>query len=160
MAIFSTIAAGLGLAKGTVSLVQSVTGKTGTFQNCGQQQQEVAAQFQRFFSQSDLNNLADAHTHGKIRGRTANDVAFHFLGGDDCKVTSSAGQSWSNKVLNLLNQRKSEKQNSQNTGFQTTSSSVSTGFQTTSSSVSSGTAVSNFTPVILIGLLGLLIFRQ
>jgi len=158
MAIFSTIATGLGLAKGTVSLVKSVTGKSGTFQNCGEQQQEVATQFQRFFSQGDLNNLADMHTHGKIRGRSANDIAFHFLGGDDCKVTSSAGQSWSNKVLNLLNQRKAEKQNQrkaekqnlQNTGFQTTSSSGSGG----------GTTVSNFTPVILISLLGLLIFRR
>jgi len=150
MAIFSAIATGLGLAKGTVSLVQGVTGKSETFQNCGQQQQEVATQFQRFFSQGDLNNLADMHTHGKIRGRTANDIAFHFLGGDDCKVTSSAGQSWSNKVLNLLNQRKAEKQNLQNTGFQTTSSSGSGG----------GTTVSNFTPVILISLLGLLIFRR
>lgn len=99
----------IALASGATSKVVSLFRKNKkALTDCGEAQREVERAFREYFTASDLQTIAQWHTHGKLSGSTAGALAFHYLGGDDCKVTSSGGKAWTDRVTSLLEQRITE----------------------------------------------------
>lgn len=150
MALFGAISAGIGIAKGVTNIANSVLGSSSSFSDCGAKQRQVEKQFRQYFTNSDIQILLNQHTHGEIRGRSVSDLAFHFLGGDDCNVTSSAGQRWSSRVASLLNQRKAEQEQK----IQTSN------FANSAQKQNFGSSLNSFLPIASLGLIALLIFRS
>lgn len=72
-------------------------------QSCGQKQRSIANELNRL-PVSELQELARWHrsTFGSDAKPSGNSLARHYLGGGDCKVTSTEGKRFQQKVDNKL----------------------------------------------------------
>lgn len=102
----------LSVATGVLSIGKKLFGGKRRYDSCGDQQRVVADTFRTYLSPSDLNTIADDHlrtVRGELTGRTPYALAFHYLGGDDCQVTTAEGKAWAARVDQLVSRRQAEK---------------------------------------------------
>ena len=127
----ATLAAGaIGIGKtlgvdfgGVAGFVSGIFGGGGkTYEDCGSKQRAVEKEVRKYLSAEDIQKLLNyaQKNVGEIAGRSVKDFAFHYVGGDDCTVTSGQGKKWVKRVDRLFSKRKKEKLNksasSKNTG--------------------------------------------
>ncbi len=105
----NAVGAGVGTIIGGVA---SFFGGGKKYSDCGAKQLQAAEVFRTLLTPADLQQIAaDARQNvGDLTGSTADDLAFHYLGGDDCETTSSEGRAWKARVDALLQKRQQEKQ--------------------------------------------------